>query len=113
MRYFPRVNRTEVSTAPTHTSDQAGRAWGRTLKIIANISVVSANERTRFVTWSQADAPANQLLTTPDSPATTALMTRDTRSRKARPQTSENDIRRSFTMLQTPPGRSSSRTQIG
>jgi hypothetical protein len=77
---------------------------------MANSSVVTSSERTRFASCSHTLEYGTHCSNFPLSPLTTALNTRETNSRNASPQTAENDRRRDFTIPHTPCGVCSSFT---
>src|SRR6516162_4810152 len=100
IRYLPMAKRTAVTRAPGQTSDQAGRAWGRTLKMNPNRTAVSAKDSAWLAIctaptgnhWSSQPLRADRI----------ALKTSDARSKNANPQTTAKDSNRSLTIVQMP-----------
>src|SRR6476469_821858 len=92
MANLPRVKRTAVRVAPTHTSRQRIWASGSTLKIKAKSAVITIRERTRLNPCRTTSGNGNSVPNHLPTAAKTVLSTRDTSRRKAVPMTVANDI---------------------
>src|ERR1700744_3235201 len=93
-RNFPAAKSTDVTNAPTQTSRQAIFTSGSTLKIIANKTVMTANEIKSLVTTDKTPTPGKSSFKNLLNAASAALTTSDTSSKKPIPTTIANESNR-------------------
>src|SRR5918998_4932895 len=102
IKSLPMVKRTAVTNAPVHTSDQATLALGKSLKIMAKSSVITAkdiSELTALPTGSGHGTFAENVCPNALNPA---LRDNETRSKKAVPKSPKIDKNRRRSRISMP-----------
>jgi len=99
MRNLPSVNNSAVAAAPNHTSPQLNCTSGSSLKISANSSVTNPSEMRKLIACHSRPAWHGARRQPFGQRRKAALITKDTKSRKPTPKTTENDRNRSRIMF--------------